>query len=78
LNHQNYVKKAATQKEVVAQAQYALDLANTRFKQGLIRRIELDQAESILEESQLMQAQFDYQVNLQQLELYRIQGIKIW
>ncbi|CAM3688885.1 TolC family protein [Aquirufa aurantiipilula] len=78
LNHQNYVKKAATQKEVVAQAQYALDLASTRFKQGLIRRIELDQAESILEESQLMQAQFDYQVNLQQLELYRIQGIKIW
>ncbi|MCZ2474023.1 TolC family protein [Aquirufa ecclesiirivi] len=78
LNQQNYVRKAATQKEVVAQALYALELANTRFKQGLIRRIELDQAESILEESQLMQAQFDYQVNLQQLELYRIQGIKIW
>lgn len=78
LNYQNYLKKSSTQKEVVTQAQYALDLANTRFKQGLIRRIELDQAETILEESQLMQAQYDYQLNLQQLELYRIQGIKIW
>lgn len=78
LNFDNYAKKSTTQKQVVAQAKYALELANTRFKQGLIRRIELEQSESILEEAQLMQAQFDYMVSLQQLELLRITGVKIW
>jgi outer membrane protein len=78
LNFDNYAKKSTTQKQVVSQAQYALELANTRFKQGLIRRIELEQSESILEEAQLMQAQFDYLVSLQQLELLRITGVKIW
>ena len=78
LNFDNYGKKSATQKQVVSQAQYALELANVRFKQGLIRRIELEQSESIVEEAQLMQAQYDYLLSLQQLELLRITGVKIW
>ncbi|MDR6563240.1 MULTISPECIES: TolC family protein [unclassified Arcicella] len=62
----------------VFQAQYALKLANARFKNGVITNVEIEASQTALRESQLTQLQYQYQMAIAQLELNRLTGIKFW
>lgn len=62
----------------VFQAQYALKLANARFKNGVITNVEIEASQTALRESQLTQLQYQYQMSIAQLELNRLTGIKFW
>ncbi|MFM6949147.1 MAG: TolC family protein [Aquirufa sp.] len=77
-NLQTNVQKYESQKKVVEQSKYALKLAENKYKEGFIRKIELDQVQNTLEESELIFTQYGYLIKLNQLELSKIQGLKIW
>lgn len=62
----------------VFQAQYALKLANARFKNGVITNVEIEASQTALREAQLTQLQYQYQMSIAQLELNRLTGIKFW
>ncbi|MBB6002928.1 TolC family protein [Arcicella rosea] len=62
----------------VFQAQYALKLANARFKNGVITNVEIEASQTALRETQLTQLQYQYQMSIAQLELNRLTGIKFW
>lgn len=62
----------------VEQAQKALDLANSRFKNGVITNIELLDAQSNLLKAKVEQIQFEYQLATTQLELKRLMGVQFW
>jgi len=72
------IQRIEAQEKVIEQAEYALKLASERFKLGLIKKIELDQAESILEEAQLNLVQFNYQAKKQELDLRKVIGETFW
>ncbi len=77
-NLQTNIQKYESQKKVVEQSKYALKLAENKYKEGFIRKIELDQVQNTLEESELLFTQYAYIIKLNQLELSKMQGIKIW
>ncbi|WP_041257572.1 TolC family protein [Fibrella aestuarina] len=58
----------------VLQARKALELAQTRLRNGVITTVELESAETGIEEAQLAQLAFQYQLLLNQLELKRLLG----
>ena len=58
----------------VQQARQALQLAQTRLRNGVITAVELQSAETGIEEAQLAQLSFQYQLVLNQLELKRLMG----
>lgn len=58
----------------VAQADKALALAQTRLRNGVITPVELQAAETGVEEARLAQLSFQYQLLLNQLELKRLLG----
>ncbi len=58
----------------VLQARQALQLAQTRLRNGVITAVELQSAETGIEEAQLAQLSFQYQLVLNQLELKRLTG----
>ena len=58
----------------VSQARQALQLAQTRLRNGVITAVELQSAETGIEEAQLAQLFFQYQLALNQLELKRLMG----
>ncbi|MEZ0483284.1 TolC family protein [Fibrella aquatica] len=58
----------------VAQARQALQLAQTRLRNGVITAVELESAETGIEEALLGQLAFQYQLVLNQLELKRLMG----
>lgn len=58
----------------VVQARQALQLAQTRLRNGVITAVELQSAETGIEEAQLAQLSFQYQLVLNQLELKRLMG----
>ncbi|UKJ05982.1 TolC family protein [Solitalea lacus] len=60
------------------QAQKALDIANSRFKNGVITNIELLDAQSNLLKAKVDKIQFEYQLATTQLELKRLMGIQFW
>ncbi|POY37412.1 hypothetical protein C3K47_06525 [Solitalea longa] len=62
----------------VEQAQKALDLANSRFKNGVITNIELLDAQSNLLKAKVDQIQFEYQLATTQLALKRLMGVQFW
>lgn len=62
----------------VFQAQYALKLADTRFKNGVITPVEIEIAQNGLREAQFTQLQYQYQSTLAKLELNRLMGSKFW
>jgi outer membrane protein len=62
----------------VFQAQYALKLADTRYKNGVITSVEIEAAQTALKETQLSQLQYQYQMALAKLELSRLAGVKFW
>lgn len=63
---------------LVQQAQKAFDLANIRFKAGLITNVELLTAQTSVEDAKLQQVQLQYQLQLDRLESYKITGVKIF
>lgn len=58
----------------VEQARKALQIANTRLRNGVITNVELQSAETGVEEAELGRLNFQYQLMLNQLELKRLLG----
>lgn len=58
----------------VLQARKALDIANARLRNGVITNVELQSAETGVEEAELGRLNFKYQLLLNQLELKRLLG----
>ncbi len=58
----------------VLQSQKALQIANTRLRNGVITNVELQSAETGVEEAELGRLNFQYQLMLNQLELKRLLG----
>jgi outer membrane protein len=62
----------------VFQAKYALDLANIRYKNGVLTNIEIEAAQTNLKDAQFAQLQYQYQMALAKLEMNRLSGVKFW
>jgi outer membrane protein TolC len=62
----------------VQQARYALQLANVRLKAGVVTPLEIQSAQTALEEAEFNRLQFEYQQTLARLELNRLMGTKFW
>jgi outer membrane protein TolC len=77
-NLSTILQRIEAQEKAVQQAQYALNLASERYKLGFIKKIELDQAENLLEEAQLNLVQFTYQAKKQEIDLRKIIGETFW
>lgn len=58
----------------VLQSKKALDIANARLRNGVITNVELQSAETGVEEAELGRLNFQYQLLLNQLELKRLLG----
>lgn len=58
----------------VLQARKALEIANARLRNGVITNVELQSAETRVEEAELGRLNFQYQLLLNQLELKRLLG----
>ncbi len=58
----------------VLQARKALDIANARLRNGVITNVELQSAETGVEEAELGRLNFQYQLLLNQLDLKRLLG----
>lgn len=58
----------------VLQARKALEIANARLRNGVITNVELQSAETGVEEAELGRLNFQYQLLLNQLELKRLLG----
>lgn len=58
----------------VLQSRKALDIANARLRNGVITNVELQSAETGVEEAELGRLNFQYQLLLNQLELKRLLG----
>lgn len=58
----------------VQQSRKALDIANARLRNGVITNVELQSAETGVEEAELGRLNFQYQLLLNQLELKRLLG----
>ena len=71
-------QKLRTQQLVVEQAKYAFNLANSRYKQGTIKQLELDQVQNTAEEASLQLVNFQYQLTIQQLDLMKTKGVQFW
>lgn len=71
-------EKAKTFAAQVAQAQKALDLATVRYKSGVLRNIELLDAQTNFTLTQLTELQYAYQLSAATLDLKRLQGEKFW
>ncbi|MGX7686905.1 TolC family protein [Flectobacillus roseus] len=62
----------------VFQAQYALKLAESRYKNGVITNVEIEAAQTALREAQLTQLQYQYMMTQAKLEVSRLSGLKFW
>lgn len=58
----------------VQQSREALQIANARLRNGVITNVELQSAETGVEEAELGRLNFQYQLLLNQLELKRLLG----
>ena len=70
--------KLELSQENVKQAQYALNLANVRYKNGVLTNVEIEAAQTALQDAQFTQLQYQYQMSLAKLEMNRLAGIKFW
>lgn len=71
-------EKMDLSEKTVFQADYALKLAESRFKNGVITNVEIESAQTALKEAQLTQLQYQYQIVLAKLEINRLTGVKFW
>jgi outer membrane protein TolC len=81
-NAYNDIKVANQKKELAAsnifQAEYSLKLAKKRLENGVSTPLEIQSAETGLEEAKFNLLQYDYQALLAKLEISRISGVKFW
>lgn len=77
-DYYNAKNKLDLSEKNVFQAQYALKLANARYKNGVITQVEIEATQTALREAQLTQLQYQYQMTQAKLELNRLTGIKFW
>jgi len=62
----------------IKQAQYALELANIRYQNGVSTNIEIDNAQTALRDVHFTLLQYQYQMALAKLEMNRLTGVKFW
>ncbi|MBC7893741.1 MAG: TolC family protein [Sphingobacteriaceae bacterium] len=62
----------------VQQARYALQLAEVRLKAGVVTPLEIQTAQTAVEDAEFNRIQFEYQQTLARLELNRLMGTKFW
>jgi outer membrane protein len=62
----------------VEQAQYALELADTRYQNGIITNLDVLTAQTALQEAQLNKLQYEYQSLVAKLEWHRWAGTRFW
>jgi outer membrane protein len=62
----------------VDQAKEALDLANLRYKSGVITNLDLLTAQTNLQDAELGKIQLEFNILLSRLTLNQIGGVKIW
>jgi outer membrane protein TolC len=77
-DYNNLQLKLENTKLLVQQAQKAYDLAQVRFRNGLITSAELVASQSNVEDARLTQIQLEYQMQLDKLESQKIIGTRIW
>ncbi len=81
-NAYNDIKVANQKKELAAsniyQAEYSLKLAKKRLENGVSTPLEIQAAETGLEEAKFNLLQYDYQALLAKLEISRLSGVKFW
>lgn len=70
--------KSELYQENVKQARYALNLANVRYKNGVLTNVEIEASQTALQDAQFTQLQYQYQMSLAKLEMNRLAGIKFW
>ena len=70
-------KKKELAERNVFQAEYGLKLMKTRLENGVSTPVEIQAAETALEDAKFSLLQYDYQVILSKLEISRISGIKL-
>lgn len=70
--------KLVSAQKNIEQADYALKLATSRFKNGLLTSIEIEKAQTDLKDSQFVKLQYQYQITTAQLEINRISGLIFW
>ncbi len=71
-------EKLGNSAALVKQATLALNLAQSRYKNGVLTILELQNSESSLQDAQLAQIQINYQLALNYLELSRLGGVRFW
>ena len=78
----NDIKVANQKKELanrnVFQAEYSLKLAKVRLENGVSTPVEIQAAETGLEDAKFSLLQYDYQALLAKLEIGRLSGVKFW
>ena len=78
----NDIKVANQKKELanrtVFQAEYSLKLAKIRLENGVSTPVEIQAAETGLEDAKFSLLQYDYQALLAKLEIGRLSGVKFW
>ena len=81
-NAYNDIKVANQKKELAAsnifQAEYSLKLAKKRLENGVSTPLEIQSAETGLEEAKFNLLQYDYQALLAKLEISKLSGVKFW
>lgn len=70
--------KLALSERNIFQAQYALKLADARYKSGVLTSIEIEAAQVALKDVQFAQLQYQYLMALAKLEMSRLAGVKFW
>ena len=70
--------KLKTARTIVAQATAALEIAQSRFKNGVATNVDVITAQSNLEQAQLTAISAEYQQCLAGLQTARLKGVHIW
>ena len=71
-------EKVRNTTSMVEQAELALNMAQSRYKNGTIIYVELFTAQNNLQNAQLSKLQYEYQLCLAKIELTRLTGVVYW
>jgi outer membrane protein TolC len=71
-------QKLANSKLLVTQAEKAYELAQTRYKEGLITNVELNIIQNSVEDANLNLLQTQYMMVLDKLESHKVVGTKLY
>lgn len=75
---QNNIDKYTSADAQIKQAQRAVELGDTRYKNGVITNLELLNSQTNLMVAQLNKLIYEYQLSVSQLELKRLTGQRFW